>query len=149
MNGKGEDMTGYKTRTEGTQRRTRDLAKETPLGVLGFGWQDVTIDKVTCSNTSVNIHLINTFEDKIDTKFFIYRFEDPNVLHERMKALLAATCTDANEVMTLGDALLDGEFHVIGSLSGRRLRVFIGNNGEDVDVTRIGRPLDKLKKLSF
>jgi len=138
----------YRTRTEGTTRLERDLKREVPLGRLGIGWHTGTIS-VSVTTTSCKLNVTDSFGDTADTLVFLRRFDSPNTINERMKALLSAVCTDSNELMTLADALLDGEFHVIGSLNGRPIRVNIDWNGTELDIVRFARPTTTRKKLSF
>lgn len=139
----------YKTRTAGTKRLERDLRSEVPLGVLEKGWHTATLRNISVSSTSLTCNAVDSNGDKMDTRVFIRDFADPTSINTRMKALLSAVCMDSNELMTLADAVIDGEFHMLGSLDGRKLRVEVGDNGDDLDIIKFSRCNTPKKTLNF
>ena len=140
-------MSSYKARTETTKPIERDLKKEVPLGVLGIGWHNSTVRNLTVSSTSVTFNAVDQYGDKLGTRLFIRQFDNPQSINERLKAFLAAVCADENELMSLVDMLLDGELHVLGTLDGRKLRVLVGYNGNDLDIIRFTR--SSVKPIGF
>lgn len=143
-------MTQYKTRTQGIQRKERDLKKEIPLGLLNVGWHTGTVRRISISPMTVKFEIVDSFGDKLDTSIFIRQYDAPSTINTRLKAFLAAVCADPNEVMTLADAILDDEFHVLGSLDGRAIRCKVGYNGDDLDILQFNRAdRPARKELSF
>ena len=139
---------GYKTVTPGTKRLERDLRSEPLLGTLGLGRHTVTLGKVQATTTSVTFVCTDNHGDKLDTRVFMRDFSNPDAINGRMKALLSATAKDSNELMRLAEAILDGEFHELAMLDGKRLTVEVGMNGDDLDVIRFGRAAPK-RTLAF
>lgn len=84
-------------------------------------------------------------EDRLDTRLFIRAFDDPSQISTRLKAFLAATVADPNELMTLVDGIMEGEFHMLGSLAGRSIRCKVGFRGQDIDIMEFSRT-DKPKR---
>lgn len=140
---------GYKTVTPGTKRLERDLRSEPLLGTLGLGRHTVTLSKIQATTTSVTFDCIDSHGDKLDTRVFIRDFGNPEAINPRMKALLSATAKNSEELMRLADAILDGEFHELAVLNGKRLSVEVGLNGDDLDIIRFGRAAQQRKPLIF
>lgn len=138
----------YKTKTQGTKKLERDISTETLLGVLAPGWHTGRVKNLSVSSTSLTFNVVDSTKDKLDTRIFIRDFQAPGTINPRMKAFLSAVCMDSNELMTLADAVMDGEFHMLGTLDNRRIKVEVGLNGEELDILRFGRPAAK-KTLNF
>lgn len=130
----------YKTRTAGTARPTRDLSREVPLGILTPNkWHDVKVTSLSVSPTSVVVNVADTHGDKLDTRIFIHEFSSPSTLSTRMKAFLSAVSSDSNELMTLADQLLDGEFHVLDTVVDRQVKCKAGFKGDDIDIVQFNK----------
>lgn len=140
-------MMSYKTRTAGTAKLERNLEREVPLGILEPNkWHDVKVTRLSVSPTSVLVYVENEHGDKLDTRLFIKDFSDHQQISMRLRAFIAATASDSNELMTLVDQLLDDEFHVLETLVNRKVKCKAGFKGKDVDITQFNkanRPVPK------
>lgn len=129
-----------------TSTPSRDLAVETPIGVLGVGRHNVIIESLSCSAQSIDLNVVDQWDNRGTFRLFILAHDDANTLSSLCKFLIIATSADHNELMALTTGLLEGDFSVVDTLVGRPLMIFVSHDGEDFTLARITKPT---RRFSF